>query len=72
MELNLRVSPDEIPAVLQAFIRQLLDPEVVELVRVAGNRPVEIRLYANRGNVRRQPMLLLNGGSVELVDPDEV
>lgn len=60
------MSADEVPAHVQAWVRQLLelDPAVL-----AVDGQVEIRLYANRGKVRKSPMIVLNGGPSEMVEP---
>ncbi len=60
----------EIPEVLQWMARSLLDADVVDLVRAAGDRPVEVRLYANRGKVRRRPSVLVGVGQVDEVSVD--
>ncbi len=69
-------SPDEHPGVpffVQGWVRSLLDPELLGLLREAGDRQVEVRLYVSRGRIRRRPALLLDaGGHQEMVEPDEV
>jgi hypothetical protein len=54
---------DEVPAHVQFWIRQLLD---LNLPDTDGQ--VEVRLYANKGKVRKHPMVVLNGGSIEMVE----
>jgi hypothetical protein len=63
--------PDTLPIVVQAWLRQLLDPEMVELLRDADGRQVEVRLTANKGRVRRRPAVLLDTGPQEMIDPSE-
>jgi hypothetical protein len=66
-------SPDEVPFFVQSWIRSLLDPELLDMLRSAGDRQVEVRLLASKGRVRRRPAVLIDtGGHQEMVDPDEV
>lgn len=62
---------DEVPAVVQHWVRQLLDPDFVSMVREAGERQVEVRLMSSRGRVRRRPALLLDVGPQDMVEPGE-
>jgi hypothetical protein len=66
------VTGRQLPPVLEAWVRQLLSEDLVRLVTDAGEGQIEIRLVANRGKVRRQPTVLLNAGSADLVAVDEV
>jgi hypothetical protein len=61
-----------LPPVLQAWVRQLLSPEIVQIVAEKGAGQIEVRLVANHGRVRRQPTVLLNAGNNELVPVDDV
>lgn len=72
VELRTEVSSEDYPAVVKAWFRQLLDPQVVEMVRQAGDGQVEIRLAANRGRVRSRPVITIHGGSQAMVEPEEV
>lgn len=60
----------DVPAIVQEWVRQLLDPEFVELVRARSGGQVEVRLYSNRGKIRRKPTVLLDAGPQELVAPE--
>ncbi len=57
---------DEVPVHVQAWVRQLLELDLPTSAFESGQ--VEVRLYANRGKVRKHPTVVLNGGSVEMVD----
>lgn len=52
--------------VILAWVSQLLSAEVVSLVEGREGQ-IEIRLFANRGKVRKNPMILLNAGPQEMV-----
>lgn len=69
-------SPDphaEVPAFVKGWVRSLLDPELMAVLRAAGDRQIEVRLLASRGRIRRRPALLFDtGGHQEMVEPDEV
>ncbi len=62
----------DVPAFVQSWVRQLLDPDLLSMLRDVGERQVEVRLVANRGRVRRRPAVLLDAGSQEMLDPAEV
>lgn len=57
-ELNL-------PPAVEAWVKQLLDPEFVALMRMQPYDRVDIRLSASRGRVSRVPQVVFNGGSLE-------
>lgn len=57
---------DEVPPHVQVWVRQLLELDLPPSAFADGQ--VEVRLYANRGKVRKAPTVVLNGGSVEMVD----
>lgn len=52
--------------IILTWIAQLTDPEVVSLVEGRSGQ-VEIRLFANKGKVRKVPTILLNAGPQEMV-----
>lgn len=58
----------DIPPIVEAWIGQLLDPRLVDLLRVAGDGQVDIRLSASRGRVRANPVITLNGGPSDMVE----
>lgn len=62
----------DVPDFVQAWVRSMLDPELLAVLRDAGDRQIELRLYVNRGRIRRRPALLLDAGSQEMVDPTDV
>jgi hypothetical protein len=59
----------DVPPVLEAFVRQLLEPEFVELVRLAGDRQVDVRLSASGGRVRRRPVISFDAGPQDYCEP---
>ncbi len=65
------MSAPEVPAVVQAWVRQLLDPEFVALVRALPSPQIDVRLGASNGKVRRHPVVVLNGGPAEYGDAGE-
>lgn len=60
----------EIPPVVQGWIRQLLDAELLALMRVHGAGQVDVRLSAAGGKVRTRPAVTLNGGPQQYADPN--
>lgn len=56
---------DEVPPHVRAWVRQLLD---LDLPESTFEGQVEVRLYANKGKVRKNPTVVLNGGPSEMVD----
>ncbi len=62
--------PDTVPSVVQGWIRQLLDPQLWEMLQAADGGRIDVHLTAHKGRVRRQPAVLLNTGSVEMVEPE--
>jgi hypothetical protein len=61
----------EVPFFVQVWVRQLLDPETMELLRAAGDRQIDVTLSANKAHVKRRPRIVI-GGSHEVVDPADV
>jgi hypothetical protein len=62
--------PDEqaLPPVIEAWVKQLLDPSFVELMRSQPYDRVDVRLSASKGRVSRSPQIMLNGGQQEFTD----
>lgn len=62
--------PDEqaLPPVIEAWVKQLLDPSFVELMRSQPYDRVDVRLSASKGRVSRLPQIMLNGGQQEFID----
>lgn len=50
----------DIPPLVEAWVNQLLDPHVVDLINAAGDRNVDIRLSAAKGKVRPNPVITIN------------
>ena len=61
--------PDDTPEIIAAWIAQLLTDDMARLVTDRDGQ-IEVRLYANRGKVRKHPTILLNAGPQNLIDPD--
>jgi len=57
-----------LPAVIEAWVKQLLDPAFVDMMRSQPYERVDVRLSASKGRVSRLPQIILNGGQQELVD----
>lgn len=53
-----------VPPVIQAWIKQLLSTEIQDLATRDGQ--LEVRLYANRAQVRKHPMICLNAGPSQM------
>ena len=51
-------------AILAAWGEQLND--LTDLLERVADGQVEVRLYANRGKVRKHPIIVLNGGPQEM------
>ncbi len=58
----------ELPSAVEAWIKQLLEPSFVELMRSQPFERVDIKLSASRGRVSRVPGVILGGGQQEFVD----
>lgn len=61
------LNPD-LPPVLRAWLEQLLSPDLIALIGSTSiaNSSIDVRLSANRGRVRRQPVITLNGGTSDM------
>jgi hypothetical protein len=57
------------PPIVEAWFRQLLDPEFLELLRLAGDRQVDVRLSASGGKVRRRPVIAFDAGPQDYCEP---
>ncbi len=65
--------PSSVPHFVQGWVRSLIDPGLLDLLRDAGDRQIEVRLYMSKGRVRRRPAVLIDaGGHQEMVDPGDV
>jgi hypothetical protein len=58
----------ELPPAIEAWIKQLLEPSFVELMRSQPFDRVDLKLSASRGRVSRLPVVILGGGQQEFVD----
>ena len=66
----LPAAPLDVPPFVQAWVRQLLDPEILELLRHSGNGRVDLCLSANGGEVRRRPVVTIGGRAGPRDDSD--
>jgi len=57
-----------LPPLIEAWVKQLLEPSFVELIRSQPYERVDVRLSGSRGKVSRLPVIVLNGGQQEFVD----
>lgn len=60
---------EPLPPVIEAWVKQLLDPDFVNLIRAANSERIDIRLSCAKGRVARLPQITLNAGPQELVQP---
>lgn len=63
------MSDAQVPAIIEAWVRQLLDPAFVNLIRTLPVERIDVRLSASRGKVSKVPQITLNGGVQEMVQP---
>lgn len=57
-----------VPPMIQAWVRQLLDPAFVAAVTAMPTGRVDVKLTASKGRVSREPTVVLNGGPQEWAD----
>jgi|GEM_PF-2640514 hypothetical protein len=53
------------PAFIQAWVKQLLDPQFIKLMENIPYDQIDIKLSVSKGRVRRRPIVILNGGPTE-------
>jgi hypothetical protein len=53
------------PPFVEAWIKQLLDPQFLKLMQNIPYDQIDIKLSASKGRVRRRPIVILNGGPTE-------
>lgn len=61
------MNEQDLPPIIAAWVRQLLSPEFVALVRTLPVDRIDVKLSASRGKVARQPTIVLNGGPQDMV-----
>lgn len=59
------IKPTIAPPSVQAWIKQLLDPDFIKLISAIPYDQIDIKLSASKGRVRRRPVVILNGGPTE-------
>lgn len=62
------VDSEALPAAIEAWVKQLLDPAFVALIRAQPYERVDVRLSASKGRVSRSPQIILNGGQLEYIN----
>lgn len=58
----------DLPPIVRAWVEQLLDPAFLSAITAMPVDRVDVRLSGSGGKVRR-PVIVLNGGPGELIDP---
>lgn len=53
------------PAFIEAWVKQLLDPQFISLMEKIPYDQIDIKLSSSKGRVRRRPIVILNGGPTE-------
>lgn len=61
------MTDSDLPPIIAAWVRQLLDPQFVALVRGLPVDRIDVKLGASKGKVTRQPTVVLNGGPQEMI-----
>lgn len=61
------MNENDLPPIIAAWVRQLLDPQFVALVRGLPVERIDVKLSASKGKVNRQPTIVLNGGPQDMV-----
>lgn len=61
------MSENDLPPIIAAWVKQLLEPQFVALVRTLPVERIDVKLSASKGRVARQPTIVLNGGSQEMI-----
>lgn len=61
------MSEPDLPPIIAAWVRQLLDPQFVALVCGLPVDRIDVKLGASKGKVTRQPTIILNGGPQDMV-----
>jgi hypothetical protein len=62
------VDSEALPPAIEAWVKQLLDPAFVALIRAQPYERVDVRLSASKSRVSRSPQIILNGGQLEYID----
>jgi len=57
-----------IPPVIEAWVKQLLDPVFINLIVSQPYERLDIRLSSSKNRVSRLPQITFNGGQQELID----
>ncbi len=57
-----------VPPVIQAWVRQLLDPDFIIAVTAMQTGRIDVKLTASKGRVSRTPTVILNGGPQEWLE----
>lgn len=65
---------DEVPQYIQAWVRQLLDPDLADVLRRMEGRQIEVTLMVSEsGKIRRRPQVNIDAGhGLRMIDPSDV
>ena len=55
--------------IIMAWVGQILDPFLQNLVEASDDQQVEVVLRCSNGKVRANPTITFNGGPVKMIDP---
>lgn len=61
--------PEDVPALVRAWVEQLMSPELLAVVRAFPDGQVDVKLSAAKGKVRARPTIVLGGGPQSMVEP---
>jgi hypothetical protein len=53
----------EHPPIIQQWIEQLLSPEFSAMLEAIPYEQIDVRLSASKGKARKNPVIILNGGT---------
>jgi DNA repair exonuclease SbcCD ATPase subunit len=56
---------NDIPPIVRAWVAQLCEPDMLEILQKMSHEQIDIKLSAARGKVRRKPIVVFNGGPNE-------
>ena len=59
----------DVPEVIQGWVKQLLDPTFIAMVNALNVDQIDVKLSSSKGKIRGNPMVVLNGGPQQLIEP---
>ena len=63
------MNTNDLPPVIQGWLKQILDPAVINLVRDMPLARIDVCLSAAKGKIRTEPEITLGGGPMEMISP---